>query len=345
METPVTASKIHEFISRLSERHILKKSPQPYVDQFISAALNVYTGSKLAKALQHKFFIPDDSAYSDDAFFQSASELSVSNHIKQASISGFDIEKRLNPTNLKNVDSYFELGAFKVAVEVKSPVEANQAISGDFIFKTAGRVPNHHQKYEELSPFLARASPTKRVILGKNKDCTSKDFLLLANEKFDPASGVDHLNILFVACGYIDSISDWYMHLFASEGLFTASPFHPPADFRNVDVVVLSNLKYCHEHCRDFHDWTLRDVLLLPCLNTHARPSMARHTVLTGLSIFDHHLKEFVAFESDKTEVPRGAFEALKVLHYVRGYLDTPRRDRYFPVKLLQMDRPKSETL
>jgi hypothetical protein len=341
VEIPVTASKIHEFISRLSERHILKKSPQPYVDQFISAALNVYTGSKLAKALQHKFFIPDDSAYSDDAFFQSASELTVSNHIKQASISGFDIEKRLNPTNLKNVDSYFELGAFKVAVEVKSPVEANQAISGDFIFKTAGRVPNHHQKYEELSPFLARASPTKRVILGKNKDCTSKDFLLLANEKFDPASGVDHLNILFVACGYIDDIANWYMHLFAPEGLFTANSFHPPVDFRNVDTVVLSNLKYCHEHCRDCknpHDWTLRNVFLLPCVNPHARSSMTREALFSGLSIFDHHLTEFLVFESDNTGVPPGFFDAAKALHYLRGFLDRPRKNQYFPVKLARND-------
>jgi hypothetical protein len=110
-------------------------------------------------------------------------------------------------------------------------------------------------------------------------------------------------------------------------------------------VVVLSILRYCHEHCRATHDWTLRDVFMLPCLNTHARSSCTRAAIAGGLGVFEHHLKEFVALEKDRSGVPIAVFNKVKVIHYVRGYLDTPRFARYFPVPLQEMDRVKLESL
>lgn len=203
----------------------------------------MYSRSRIINVLQHRFFVPYKPSYSDDRFYQSAAELSVANHIKQASVGAFGVDKRVNPTNRTDVDDYFEVGATRIALEVKTAdVEINQAIPGDWILRTAGRVPNHAQKIAQMSSALAQASPNKRVVPVQNKDSRLKDFLLSANSKFNPSSGVDDLNVLFVACGYIDDITNWYMHLFAPEGLFTANSFHPPVDFRNVDTVVLSNL-------------------------------------------------------------------------------------------------------
>jgi hypothetical protein len=344
MANPIlTASNITRLISGLSERHVLSQSPQQYVDGFISAVSNVCPPAKLAKILQRKFYIPDDSSYSDEVFFQNACELSVSNHLKQSAVARFETEKRVNPTNGYDVDDYFEAGSFRVSLEVKTPAEQKIPL-GDWAFKTMGRVPNHQQQYQKLAPALAQANPNKTVVHAKNKDCTAKDFLLSANAKFNPASGVDDLNVLFVACGYIDNISEWYAYLFASKGLFTSEPFHPPCDFRNVDVVVLSNLKYCHEHCRATYDWSLRNVFMLPCVNPHARYSCMRAAIFEGLAVFEHHLKEFVAFETDGTGVGIEIFKKLKVLHYIRGYLDAPRFGRYFPVPLQEMDRKKLES-
>lgn len=336
----LTASDIAHLISGLSDRHIFKRSPQQYADGFISAVLSIYPAPKLAKILQSKFFVPNDSKYSDAVFFQNAAELSVSNHLKQSAAKGFETEKEVNPTNGYDVDNYFEAGPFRVSVEVKTPDE-QKTTPGDWVLQTLGRSPNYQQQYQKFAPLLAPASPNKTVVPAKNKDCTAKDFLISANTKFNPASGVDDLNVLFVACGYIDNISNWYSYLFASEGLFTSESFHPPHEFRNVDVVVLSSLRYCHEHCRAAHDWTLRDVFMLPCLNPHARSSRTREAIAGGLRVFEHHLKEFVAFEKDSSGVPPAAFDDFKVLHYVRGYLDTPRFGRYFPVPLQDMDRAK----
>ena len=47
------------------------------------AVLEVYDHAELAKILQAKFFLPNESNYTDEAYYQSASELSVARYIKQ----------------------------------------------------------------------------------------------------------------------------------------------------------------------------------------------------------------------------------------------------------------------
>jgi hypothetical protein len=154
--------------------------------------LNTYPQSKVAKLLQSKFFVPNDSKYSDAVFFQNAAELSVSNHLKRSPVTGFETEKEMNATNGYDVDNYFEAGPFRVSLEVKTPDE-QRATPGDWVLQTLGRSPNYQQQYQKLAPLLAPASPNRTVVPAKNKDCTAKDFLLSANTKFNPTSSVDDL--------------------------------------------------------------------------------------------------------------------------------------------------------
>jgi len=70
-------------IDQLSVSHILKHSPEAYVDGFVEAALGVYGSEKLGKILQQKFFIADESRYSDESHYQAASELTVAWDIKR----------------------------------------------------------------------------------------------------------------------------------------------------------------------------------------------------------------------------------------------------------------------
>jgi hypothetical protein len=79
----LNAAQIHGLIQGLPAIHVLKNSPQDYVDDFVMTALEVYPQSKMRKVLQDKFLIPDTSNYSDEKYFQSASELSVSRYLKQ----------------------------------------------------------------------------------------------------------------------------------------------------------------------------------------------------------------------------------------------------------------------
>lgn len=326
-------SDIHSKISQLSNKHVLKAAPESYVAGFIAAATNVYPPAQLEKILQNKFFIPDDSKFDLQVFLQSASELTVQNHLKSNEhAKKVAIEKQVHPP--KDVDCYYEVEGSHVSLEVKCAVE-KPANEKALTLKTAGRIPNHRESFSELKGQLEVAQSDKSLELGRNKDNTLKDFLISAHSKFSPASGVgvDDLNILFVACDDYFNMQDWFFYMFAQQGLFTKDPFHPTADFGLVDVVILSNVKYCHTRGKDHHDWTLKDVFILPFLNPNRRLSALSESILKGLSVFDHHLKKFSDYEAS-AEDPGAAQEIamlLKVNSYTVDGLNHSERKRYFP--------------
>jgi hypothetical protein len=71
--------RVRQLINGLPAEHILKRSLATYVDDFITAALNVYPSERLEKVLREKFFVPDEEEY-----VRYASELTVAKHIKKS---------------------------------------------------------------------------------------------------------------------------------------------------------------------------------------------------------------------------------------------------------------------
>ena len=103
---------------------------------------------------------------------------------------------------------------------------------------------------------------------GKNREMRLKDALVDANQKFRQNPEMDELNLLFLACGDFTRMSEWHGNLMGAGGFFTGDSFHPPDTYRNVDFVILSNLKYRHSVAFNFPAWSLDDVLLIPII-TH----------------------------------------------------------------------------
>ena len=230
---PLDAAQIHEMVRGLSPKHILSNSPQSCVDDFVVAALEVYDPATLRKTLQHKFFIPDESNYKEDTYYQTASELSVSYYIKQKEkqnrVTNFKRDRRLNPPGRKDVDNYFEVRSTKVSVEVKCPLEDEQApFPANITLRTVGRAPDLTGIERMRQIFESRSSDTN-FPMGKNPDLRMKDCLESANERFNSKSGVDDLNILFLAGGRFPNMSEWYICLYGPGGLFTSNSFAPEA--------------------------------------------------------------------------------------------------------------------
>ena len=320
-------------ISTLSDKHLLTKAPLAYLEAFVKAAEAVYPAQHFSRILQEKFFIPRDEHFSVNHYFQSAAELSAQNHLKlDPRAKGVAIERQINPP--KDVDVFYQVGQTRVALEVKCAVEL-QPSHESLVFKTAGRVPDHMRTFADLKAIIEGPRSHKRLELAKNKDNTMKDFLVSANQKVCPAAGVDDLNVLLIACGGCGNIQEWWHYLYGGEGLFTAESFYPVAEYRLVDAVLLSNLKYLHSDCRDLHDWTLRNAFLPPCINPHGRSSLVSDSIRTGLSVFNHHLYRFAKYtpEPIHRDTPDYAMEQVKVFHYVARHLDHSERMRYFPVK------------
>jgi hypothetical protein len=343
------AAQIHRLIHGLSAQHVLRNSPRSYVDDFVAAALAVYDPAEREKTLQHKFFIPDESNYNEDAYYQSASELTVSHYIKQKEqqhlLANYERDKKLNRPSRKDVDNHFEVGPTKVSVEVKCPSEEKQApYPGNITLQTVGRAPDL-SGIRHIQQTLQSSVRGTNFVLGKNPDLRMKDCLQSANEKFNCKSGVDDLNVLFLSAGTFSKISQWYFCLHGPEGLFTSYSFAPEVRARNVDVLVLSNLRYRHEEARDYPAWTLDNVLLLPVLNPHGRSNCTEETIHKGLCIFQHYLTEFARFHSRGElmwEEPRSAglagFERqIKPSCFVMEYLTASQFSRCFPT----IDRSK----
>jgi hypothetical protein len=231
----------------------------------------------------------------EDSYLQSASELSVANDVKNKSVFDFKTEKRVNQTNLKDVDVYCRVRSTKVSIEIKCPHEEAQApFPGNITVFSAGRTPGGRQRVQNLTNALKSAS-SMNVLEGKNRDNRLKDALVSAHEKFPANPDMDELNVLFLACSDYYKMSDWHGYLFGQGGLFTDEPFHPPEMYLNVDCIILSNLKYRHKVAFDFPAWTLDDVLMIPISNPHARKNVFGETVTEGLSVFKHYQKEFFA--------------------------------------------------
>ncbi len=176
----------------------------------------------LAENLQKKFFIPFDKEFQVETFLESAAELSVQNDLAlNERASKVEIEKQINPP--KDVDVYYEVGSTRVSLEVKCPNEI-QVPQNSFTLKTAGRIPDHLEKYRKIKTIFDNPTSGQILDLAKNNDNKLKDFLDSANQKFSPLSSVGDLNVLFVACGACANIQDWWHYLYGGEGILHGNP-------------------------------------------------------------------------------------------------------------------------
>jgi hypothetical protein len=333
-KSSIDVQQILSMVGRLSDTHFLKRMPEQYVIDFATAAVHVYEPAKIQITLQRRFYLPDDRAYKEDAYLQSASELSVANYIKAKQVPDFKINKRVNPNNKKDVDVYYRIGSTNVSLEVKCPFEEEQAPLPVITALPAGRLRGYDQTLEKFTNVLGAGSSSK-ILKGKNRDNRMKDALVSAHGKFRSDPELDDLNILFFSCGNYYRMSEWHGYLFGSAGLFTRESFHPPETYLNVDLVILSNLKYRHQFAPNFPAWSLDDVLLIPIRNPLGRRNVFSKTVDEGLSIFNHYRKEFLAgriVTSGTEEIQDLVDSHTKVTRFVFKHLSDEQQKRFFPI-------------
>ena len=173
---------------------------------------------------------------------------------------------RLNPENKKkNVECQFEDSGFKYNIEVKCPDFGAQEKVGDedaFKFSFMGRIPGYLEEVQILTSLLNEAQQIiegekKPFLNSKNMDNNLKDFLYSAHDKFPPPDSENELNVLVVGCNDAMDMQQWWGYLYAEEGLFTQESFAEIEKYRQVDLVVLTNLY--HRHHKYFEKKVLSD--------------------------------------------------------------------------------------
>lgn len=233
---------------------------------------------------------------------------------------------------------YYRVDATKVHLEVKCPTEETQEPLPTITLASAGRMPDYQERLANVRAALS-GNPSLKIVEEKKADLRLKDALVSAHLKFKPVPDSDDLNILFLACGDFYKMSESHGYLFGRRGLFTGDPFHPPETFRNVDCIILSNLKYRHETAFEFSAWSLDDVLLIPIVNPHGRKNVFDSTITTGLSIFKHYRKDFLSnriVRPGAEEVQEMVAPQTKVTWFVDRQLDADEKKRFFPIPARQ---------
>lgn len=316
---------------------IIKNRPSEYIADFANAAIAAYGNEEVLRKLQQKFFVPDDNRFNEDAYLQSAAELTVANYVRGKGVADFGTERKVNkPNNNKDVDVCYRVGSTRVYLEVKCPAEEPLASVSypPITVVPAGHTPGG---LERVRNFVRTANTQHPSAFqeGKNREMRLKDALVDAHQKFRQNPAMDDLNLLFVACGDFTQMSDWHGNLMGAGGFFTGGSFHPPDTYRNVDCVILSSLKYRHSVAFNFSAWSLDNVLLIPILNPHGRKNLLDTTITEGLSIFGHYWKEFRSeriLRAGPEELQASADPHTKVTWFVDRHLSPEEKRRFFPV-------------
>jgi hypothetical protein len=334
-QTTIGFNEIVQLVQGLSDKHVLKSRPKEYIAGFANAALSAYKNEELLDKLQRKFSIPDDTRFTEDTYLQSASELTVASYVRGRGVSEFDTEKKVNqPNSNKDVDVYYRIGSTRICLEVKCPFEEPVVSSVPYRVLPAGHTPGG---LERVRNFVQTANTQRANTFqeGKNREMRLKDALVDAHQKFPQNPGMDELNLLFLACGDFIRMSEWHGNLMGAGGFFAGDSFHPPSTYRNVDFVILSNLKYRHSVSFSSPAWSLDDVLLIPVANPHGRTNLFDATREEGLSIFSHYRKEFLSeriVRAGVEEIQASADPHTKVTWFVDRHLSLSEKRRFFPV-------------
>ena len=237
------------------------------------------------------------------------------------------------------MDVYCEVNGFKVATEVKTPELIFQTYNSQnpvSQFTFAGRNPGFKEEFAKMKETVGEKM---QLELAKRRDLKLSNFLTETQDKLPKPSGTDQCNVLFVALDDVHSMTEWDGYLFGTGGLFTKQSFHPIESFDQVDLVILSNLQSFHSIGTDHHDWTLRDVYMIPRVNLNTRANVSDIAVGKALGLFPHQLKAFHQFtgsaQGNVTERQIRSF--FKIRNFAIEGLSAEDYRRYFPVKTARM--------
>lgn len=219
----------------------------------VSKAFSKHLPPKVfANLLKEKLQIRN-GAFDRKQFIQFACETTVVSYFANKYSDKFKYELNVNPCNNSNVECQYAYGACTFNIEVKCPCfDAKEKNDNQDALKlfTAGRIPDM-EVVRELSELLRigqinKSDIPKNVIVAKNMDNTLKDFLVSAQNKFNPNSSENELNILVVCCANASDMQNWHGYMFGNQGLFRDDSFHSPSEYDLVDIVVLTNLYHRH---------------------------------------------------------------------------------------------------
>jgi hypothetical protein len=150
----------------------------------------------------------------------------------------------------KNPEISWEINNFCYNIEVKCPnysIQEEKTKANYLQLKTVARYPWYKSEVPVLLDGLKELFKNFGNVTEESRtDDKLFDFLKSASEKFTKFSNSNDINILILCCDDEDDLNDYYNHLYSSSGFFTTNSYRNPEEFKNVDLILLTNLRGLH---------------------------------------------------------------------------------------------------
>lgn len=215
------------------------------------------------------------------AYIQAACELTVCAwfaFIARQTCGKYVYELKLSPP--KDVDCALWYKEYQFNIEIKCADYSKQrqiVTSSNFVVHGLGRLTDYSDLVGNLQQLFDGAVEPATVGASHHMDCKMKDYLLSAQEKFGSDIEQHHLNVLFVAVDCQMDMTKWIAYLNGPQGLFTDESFEAPDNYKNVDLVVFSNLYHRHsdleKKSRISQHWALHEAFNFAVVNPRSTKS------------------------------------------------------------------------
>lgn len=203
--------------------------------------------SSLLKDLQIDGLVFDEARY-----LQVACETSIAAYLAKIYGNSFVYEPKVQPP--KDVDCGFKYNGRVFNIEIKcADFSKKNEIDKSNSFKIGflGRLVDCDEAFSKLESLFdpkinPAAEPDKPLVKQQHMDNKLKDYLVSAHKKFKESTGPNELNVLAVCCADWTDMQKWFFYMYGHQGLFTNESFYPFEEYKNVDVVMLTNLYHRH---------------------------------------------------------------------------------------------------
>jgi hypothetical protein len=287
--------------------------------------------NELEKALQLQSI-----KFEEEQYLRAACETTVTASLAADYPDGYIYEYEANPQNDTDCDCSFLINEHRVNIEVKCfNFTKDKEISSKpgFKFSTWGDSPETHEKLKEVSLLL---NSIEFPITEANHSAQNvRDFLVGTHRKFGDVINTHELNVLVICASDASKMQDVFSYMLGAKGLLTGKGKLTYDQFKNIDVIVVSNLYHRHDNfwkkSHITNHWSLREAFNL-CIPTYWCSSEKQKIYKLFLDFFPNNTEEFREYCASSAgnsiiqKLPTGTQPILK---YVNEVL-TPAGRFYF---------------
>lgn len=319
-------------VKNQENRYLLPDMDSNYFSGLSEAlhSLDPYLANKQMKNLLKDLQV-DGLVFDEAKYLQAACETSIAAYLAKTYGDSFVYEPKINPP--KDVDCGFKLNGKTYNIEVKCPdFSKKNEIDNSNSFKIGafGRLIDFEDVVSNLKDVFdpetnPAAEPDKPLVTQQHMDNKLKDYLVSAHGKFKESTGPDELNVLVVCCADWTDMQKWFFYMYGQQGLFTNESFYPFEEYKNVDVVMLTNLYHRHHDYRNKdkleNHWDFSKSFNLIFSNPLRREDK-KEIILEFVDAVPNHSKQLMSYKVtnglDEMRIPRYVCEELlgKGLYY-----------------------------